>query len=65
MPALELTLTDSQDQPVLRRVLAASEFAGSTAVLLPGAEWSTSLALAVASGSAPRIAGYRVLAFYP
>ncbi|AMO22218.1 DUF3426 domain-containing protein [Ramlibacter solisilvae] len=65
MPALELTLTDSQDQAVLRRVLTAAEFAGSTTTLLPRAEWSTTLALGVAGSSASRIAGYRVLAFYP
>jgi len=65
MPALELTLTDSQDQAVSRRVLMPAEFAGRTTTLLPGAEWSTSLALVVSGGSASRVAGYRVLAFYP
>jgi len=65
MPALELTLTDSQDQPVLRRVLPPAEFAGTTTAILPGAEWSTSVAFAVSGNSASRIVGYRVLAFYP
>jgi predicted Zn finger-like uncharacterized protein len=65
MPALELTLTDSQDQAVIRRVLPASEFAGGTTTLQPGAEWSTSLALAVSGSAGARVAGYRVLAFYP
>jgi len=65
MPALELTLTDSQEQPVLRRVLLPAEFAGRTTALRPGTDWSTSLALGVTGSSASRIAGYRVLAFYP
>lgn len=67
MPALELTLTDTQDQPVLRRVLMPAELGpDAPAVLTPGAEWATTLTLAVApSNSTARIAGYRLLAFYP
>lgn len=66
LPALELTLTDSADQPVVRRVVPASELAPDTSVIAPRGEWSTSLALSVnANGLASRIAGYRVLAFYP
>lgn len=65
MPALDLTLTDSQDQPVLRRVLVPSEFAPSHSALA-GGDWSTSIAIAVNSAaSGGRIAGYRLLAFYP
>ncbi|AEG92085.1 zinc-ribbon and DUF3426 domain-containing protein [Ramlibacter tataouinensis] len=67
MPALELTLTDTRDQPVVRRVLPPSELGPSVPATLPaGGEWSTSLGVSVvASGSASRIAGYRLLAFYP
>jgi hypothetical protein len=66
MPALELTLTDAQDQPVVRRVLLATEYAPRVAAIAAGADWSTSLALTVAGeGLAGRVAGYRVLAFYP
>ena len=74
MPALELTLTDADDRPVLRRVLLAADLGpDAPAVLLPGGEWSTMLTLGVNSGNATqgtgglsgRIAGYRVLAFYP
>jgi predicted Zn finger-like uncharacterized protein len=66
MPALELTLTDAQEQPVLRRVLLATDYAPSLAVIAPNADWSGSLAIGVAGGNgAPRISGYRVLAFYP
>jgi predicted Zn finger-like uncharacterized protein len=66
MPSLELTLTDSQDQPVLRRVLEPGEFAPGRAALPAAGDWSTSFALAVNAGTAGgRIAGYRLLAFYP
>ncbi len=65
MPGIELALTDAQDQPVLRRVLLPADLA-APAVLAPGAEWLGSLPLSVTpDGSAARIAGYRVLAFYP
>lgn len=65
MPAIELALTDTRDQPVVRRVLTAEEL-GAVAVLAPGAEWSGSLPISVAASANPsRIAGYRVLAFYP
>jgi predicted Zn finger-like uncharacterized protein len=66
MPALELTLTDSQDQAVLRRVLQPGEFAPNAPAIGPRSDWSTSLAIAVnAAAAGGRIAGYRVLAFYP
>ncbi len=66
MPALELTLTDGQDQPVVRRVLLPSEFASTANVIGASSEWSASIPLAVAAGgSSTRIAGYRLLAFYP
>jgi len=63
MPAVELTLTDTLDQPVLRRVLRPEELA-APAELLAQAEWSTAVLVQIAPGSA-RITGYRVLAFYP
>jgi predicted Zn finger-like uncharacterized protein len=66
VPSMELTLTDSQDQPVLRRVLAPPELGASAPVIAAGGEWSTSIALAVnGAGQSSRIAGYRLLAFYP
>lgn len=64
MPATELTLTDAQDQPVLRRVFPAVEL-GAPASLAAGAEWSGSWPVSVAGASGLRIAGYRVLVFYP
>lgn len=66
MPALELTLTDGQDQPLLRRVLLPADLGADAGVIAAGAEWSGSLPVAAESnGSGARIAGYRLLAFYP
>jgi predicted Zn finger-like uncharacterized protein len=65
MPALELTLTNAQDQALLRRVLLPGEVSSKSA-LAAGAELSASLPIAVKSGSVPeKIAGYKLLAFYP
>lgn len=65
-PALELTLTDLQDQAVLRRVIDAGEFASAQGVMVQGAELTVSLPIRVKlSGTAERISGYRLLAFYP
>jgi predicted Zn finger-like uncharacterized protein len=66
MPALELTLTDAQDQPLLRRVLLPSDLGNHPGTIAASTEWSGSLPLSVAgNGSGARIAGYRLLAFYP
>ena len=65
-PAVELTLTDSLDQPVIRRVFFPSELGGKSDTLVAGSEWATSLAVSVkAVGPVDRVAGYRLLAFYP
>jgi hypothetical protein len=64
-PAVELTLTDAQDQPVLRRVFLPTEV-GAAAVLAPNAEWNAVLSLNVESTEASeRISGYRLWVFYP
>lgn len=63
MPAMELTLTDTQDQPVLRRVFLPQEM-GAPAELPALGEWTSSVAVVVTTGGA-RVAGYRLLAFYP
>ena len=67
MPAVELSLLDSQERAVLRRVLTAMDY-GAPAVLPPRAEQAASLPLALSATEAatlPPIAGYRVEAFYP
>ena len=64
-PAVELTLTDTQEKPVIRRVLQPAEL-GAGAILAPRGEWSASLNLGVSTGADnARVAGYRLLAFYP
>ncbi len=66
MPWFELTLTDSQDQPVARRVLAPSDFGAASRLMAADSEWSAGLDLAVrASTAGERFSGYRILAFYP
>ncbi|NPC56111.1 DUF3426 domain-containing protein [Caenimonas soli] len=66
MPALELTLTDAQDQAVVRRVLMPTELGTHPGVIAAGSEWSGAVVLTVAAnGAGARIAGYRLLAFYP
>lgn len=66
VPAIELTLTDSLDQPVVRRVFLPTELGGNSDTLAAGAEWSAARVLAVkTAGPADRVAGYRLLAFYP
>lgn len=63
MPAMELTLTDAQDQPVLRRILLPNDM-GAPAEMPARGEWGTSVSVVVTTGGA-RVAGYRLLAFYP
>ena len=89
MPSLELTLTDTQDHALVRRVMTPTELGARASTLAASAEFSGELTLtlqnpataasaaAASSASAPssapspdaasllKIAGYRVLAFYP
>ena len=66
MPAIELALTDAQDQPLIRRVILPTEFGAASSPLAAGSEWSSSVAVSVKkSANMDRIAGYRMLAFYP
>lgn len=66
LPALELTLTDTLDQPVIRRVLILSEIDGESGPVAAGSERPVSLTMSVhPPGGADRFAGYRILAFYP
>jgi predicted Zn finger-like uncharacterized protein len=73
MPSLEVTLTDTQDQPLLRRVLLPAQFGAGITVLSPGVDFAGSLILDLSAATAQRnaaaapsgVAGYRLLAFYP
>lgn len=66
VPSLELTLTDAQDLAVVRRVLSLQDLGSQRSTLSSGGEWAGSVPVTVKlpSGS-ERIAGYRLLAFYP
>lgn len=68
MPAVEISLLDTQERPVLRRVLRPADF-GAPMVLSAHGEHSTVLPLAIAPSQAealqPLIAGYHLDAFYP
>lgn len=66
LPAIELTLTDLSDQPVIRRVYLAIELGINADTLAANSERAMSLTLAVmVADLADRIVGYRLLAFYP
>ncbi len=73
VPSLEVTLTDAQDQTVIRRVLAPAELGMVSGLLGASAEFSGALTLQLTplessrdTGSiSRRIVGYQLLAFYP
>lgn len=62
MPAIELTLTDAADRPVLRRVVLPSEW-GAKAALPPARQVTAQFVFSIAGVTG--VAGYRVLAFHP
>ena len=66
LPALELTLTSSLDQPVVRRIFVLSQLESASDTMAAGLEWPMTLAMSVnPDNGSERIAGYRLLAFYP
>lgn len=67
MPAIELSLLDTQERAVMRRVLTAADY-GAPSVLAARSDQAASLPLTLSATEAatlPPIAGYRVEAFYP
>lgn len=65
-PSLELTLTDAQDKAVVRRVFSPQDLGAQRPTLASGGEWTGSVPVTVKPpAGAERIAGYRLLAFYP
>jgi len=67
MPAVELSLLDTQERAVVRRVLMPADY-GAPSVLAARADRAASLPLTLSPTEAaalPPIAGYRVEAFYP
>ena len=67
LPHVELSLQDAQDQTVLRRVLSPADLGSSLNALAPSQEMPGNVTLQIdaAQLAGNRIAGYRVLAFYP
>jgi predicted Zn finger-like uncharacterized protein len=65
-PLLELTLTDAQDQPVVRRVLAPQDFLGKAVNTQAGFAGNSEIAIKVfIEGSQVKATGYRLYLFYP
>lgn len=64
MPAVELTLTDSHDVILLRRVFTPSDLQAPTELAARG-EWNTTVLMQLSTGGSMLVSGYRVLAFYP
>jgi predicted Zn finger-like uncharacterized protein len=64
-PAIELTITDALDQTIARRVLTPAELGADPAVIPATSDWSRTVGIALDSSGGARVAGYRLLAFYP
>jgi predicted Zn finger-like uncharacterized protein len=65
-PLLELTLTDAQDQPVVRRVLAPQDYLGKAVNTQAGFAANSEFAIKVfIEGSQVKATGYRLYLFYP
>jgi predicted Zn finger-like uncharacterized protein len=65
VPALELSLTDTRDQVIARRVFLPEEWPDAPGVLPAQGSINVSLSLSLALGDATPMAGYRALVFYP
>ena len=66
LPLLELTLTDTRDQPLVRRVLAPQDYIGKAANTQAGFAANTEIAIKVfIEGSQVKATGYRLYLFYP
>ncbi|MBC5786004.1 zinc-ribbon domain-containing protein [Ramlibacter sp. USB13] len=65
VPAMELTVTDAQDQTLARRVLTPAELGAAQGAIPAAGEWSRTVGVALDTGGSARVAGYRLLAFYP
>jgi predicted Zn finger-like uncharacterized protein len=67
VPSIELSLTDTQESAVLRRVLQPSDMLAGVPGNIPGhGEWTAAMELTVSDeATIGRIVGYRLLAFYP
>ena len=65
LPALELTLTDSHQVVVARRVFLPQDWPAGVTALPPRERVSVSFRLSISLGEGVPTAGYRALVFYP
>lgn len=66
LPSVELTLINSLDQPLLRRVFSIGDLRIQSSNLLSFSELPLSFSFAIKTGElSDRVAGYRLLVFYP
>ena len=63
-PALELTLTDAQNQAVVRHVFLAQELEAPT-LIRAGGEWPIQHSVLLDDNLNDRVMGYSLVAFYP
>jgi hypothetical protein len=65
-PAVELVLTDAEDEPAYRRVLSSSELGSNATELAASSDWVVTVPLRIdALAATQRVLGYRLLVFYP
>lgn len=66
LPSVELTLTDVQDQPVIRRVLTPAELFDRSVEVGAGSDRTVIRLIQIKQSELlQRVVGYRLLAFYP
>jgi predicted Zn finger-like uncharacterized protein len=65
VPALELSLTDTRDAVIVRRVFLPGELPGAPQLLPAQGSLSLSLRLSIAEQGVSAMSGYRALVFYP
>ncbi len=65
LPALELSLTDTRDEVISRRVFLPEEWPDAPSVLPAQSSLNVSFRLSLSVGEATPMAGYRALVFYP
>ena len=64
-PALELTLTDAQERPLVRRVISAQELGAPVSIAARG-EFSGARTITLSTTANPSaVTGYKLVAFYP
>jgi predicted Zn finger-like uncharacterized protein len=65
VPALELSLTDTREAVIARRVFLPDELPGAPQLLPAQGSLSLSLRLSIADSGVSSMSGYRALVFYP